>query len=54
MGTIKNFLQDKKVTLIEEYQEALDQNRYHLAKDIRTKLRFIDELIGGVIDDQDR
>lgn len=41
-------LKDKKVSLMIEYERALGNNNYYLAKLIRQKLVFLDELIGEV------
>jgi len=45
MKDIDFFLRDKKVKLLEEYSQALDYGSYNLAKNIRLKLAFIEELI---------
>ncbi len=45
---MRNYLKNKKVLLLKQYEDALDYNRYHLAKAIKTKLMFIDELISEV------
>ena len=48
MSEFNNFLMEKKMRLLEQYEEALDYNRIFQAKRLKTKLAFIDELLGEV------
>ena len=48
MKELVRFLKDKKVNLLIVYEDALDRNMNHLAKQIRIKLTFLDELIKEV------
>ena len=45
---LKTFLREKKMRLLEEYEEALDYNRLYQARNLRVRLVFIDELLKEV------